>query len=58
MNNLFKTLLIFFFGLPETTEVYKDQHTPMVYDKISDSKEEAMASSETIEAIEQMMDPL
>lgn len=36
--------------------VYKDQHAPMVYDKVSDTKEEAMASSETIEAIEKMME--
>jgi len=34
---------------------YKDQHTSMVYDRISDTKEEMMVSRETIEYLENMM---
>ncbi len=34
---------------------YKDQDRPMVYDGISDTREEMMVSRETIEYLEEMM---
>jgi len=39
----------------ELVGLYEDQHAEMVYDKISDTKEDMMASSEAINAIERMM---